>query len=518
MLVHRFLDDSASRTPDAIALIEPGRHATYEALRQLTNQFANLVRGAGVSPGDRVVIALDNSIEFVASYLGVMKAGGVAVPLPAGPRSDRLSSAIADCAPRVCIVDQATAHGRSIRNALAGVSSVLVAGRMPIDAPGNFVALLDALTGQPTDGEESPRIDIDLAAIIYTSGSTGEPRGVMLTHRNIAANTQSIVSYLGLTSRDRVMCVLPFFYVYGLSLLHTHLAVGGSLVIDNRFAFPNLVLEAMQRHTVTGFAGVPSTFALLLDKSSVDAMTFPALRYVTQAGGAMSPARVREWLAKGPQVPFLVMYGATEASARLTYLPPADLLGKLGSIGRPIPNVEISVRTDDGSAAAPNVVGELVARGTNIAVGYWNRPEETSQKFGPFGYRTGDLGYMDDDGFLFLIGRRSDMIKVGAHRVGPKEIEDVIGEHPAIREAAVIGVAHDLLGEAPLAYITPRDGVQVLDIEELQAFCRSRLPSHKVPVQFVICADLPKLPGVGKIDKQALKSAGTTVHAIAARV
>jgi acyl-CoA synthetase (AMP-forming)/AMP-acid ligase II len=267
-----------------------------------------------------------------------------------------------------------------------------------------------------------------------------------------------------------------------------------------------VVLNAMRQHHVTGFAGVPSTFALLLHRSNLDGMTFPDLRYVTQAGGAMPTGRVREWLERGPPASFYVMYGATEASARLTYLDPADLPRKLGSIGRPIPNVEVLIVKDDGSIARPGEVGELVARGSNIACGYWNEPEETQEKFGPLGYRTGDIGAFDEDGFLYLVGRRHDMIKVGAHRVGAKEIEDVLNEHPAVHEAAVIGAPHDILGEAPIAFVA-LDGSLDAPAEELRGFCARRLPPHKVPAHFEFRADLPKIAGIGKIDKRALRAA-----------
>jgi long-chain acyl-CoA synthetase len=347
-------------------------------------------------------------------------------------------------------------------------------------------------------------IPIDLAAIIYTSGSTGAPRGVMLTHLNIVSNTRSIVSYLGLTAHDRVMCVLPFYYVYGLSLLHTHVAVGGTVVIDNRFIFPNVVLGAMQEQEVTGFAGVPSTFALLLHKSNLANMTFPHLRYVTQAGGGMPPARITEWLARGPKVPFFVMYGATEASARLTYLEPAELERKLGSIGRPVPNVEVLVLKDDGEPAARGEVGELVARGSNVALGYWNNPEESARRFGAEGYRTGDLGYADEEGFLYLVGRRDDMIKVGGQRVGAKEIEDVLHECPGVLEAAVIGASHPILGEAPVAFVVMQPDTPPGVTVPVEAFCRARLAPFKVPVEIVLRAELPKM-AIGKLDRAALR-------------
>lgn len=502
MLVHGLLEEAADRQPDAIALIDGSRRATYAELDQLANQFANLFRDAGVARHDRVVIALENSIEMVGAYLGAMKAGAVAVPLPSGPRSDRLAAAVHSCAPAAAVVDASLIADDSAMN---GLNHVFVAGRVKGggDLPHPFTALAPALAAAPTAASAVRPIDLDLAAIIYTSGSTGEPRGVMLSHRNFTANAQSIVRYLSLQPSDRVMCVLPFYYVYGLSLLHTHLAVGGSVVIDNRFVFPNVVLRAMRDHVVTGFAGVPSTFALLLHRSDIETLSCPSLRYVTQAGGAMSSAKIREWRERGPQVPFYVMYGATEAAARLTYLEPSRLNDKLGSIGKAIPNVEIRVMRDDGTPAAATEVGELVARGANISSGYWNDPVETARRFDGFGYRTGDLGYADEDGFLFLVGRKHDMIKVGAHRVGAKEIEDVLHEFPNVLEAAVVGAPHHLLGEAPIAFVSLRDRSS-RDDPALLAFCQTRLPAHKVPTRIVVHDELPKLGQVGKIDKRAL--------------
>jgi amino acid adenylation domain-containing protein len=502
MLVHRFLEDAAQRTPDAIAVIETSRQTTYGELDRLANRVAHRLIAAGVRRGDRVLVALDNCLELIAVYLGTMKAGGVAVPLPPGPRSDRLGRALLDCTPVVAVVDAATAREADDSHPLAAVPTKFVAG--PGSQRATLPTLEVALDGCPDVAPAVRPIDLDLAAIIYTSGSTGEPRGVMLSHRNFVANARSIVHYLGLTATDRVMSVLPFYYVYGLSLLHTHLAVGGSIVLDNRFTFPNVVLNAMREREVTGFAGVPSTFALLLHRSALESTELPALRYVTQAGGAMAPQRIREWLARGPQVPFYVMYGATEAAARLTYLEPTQLLAKLGSIGKPIPNVEILVVDEHDRVAAPGEVGELVARGANISQGYWNDPVETATKFGPLGYRTGDLGYVDPDGYLFLVGRRHDMLKIGAHRAGAKEIEDVLQEFAGIHEVAVVGAPHDILGEVAVAFLSFRDGTPG-DRDALEAFCRSRLAPHKVPARFVIQADLPKIGTIGKIDKARLR-------------
>lgn len=509
MLVHRFLEQRAEATPDATALVDPRRAVTYAELDAQANRFAHVLMDAHVRRGDRVVIALDSGLRQVAAYLGTMKAGAVAVPLPAGRRSDRLVRAVQDCTPAACIIDEAVASEVADDHPLADVPAVFVLTRPGTHPPAVGLPLRETLAAACETNPGVRSIDLDLAAIIYTSGSTGEPRGVMLTHRNIVANTRSIISYLRLSCRDRVMCVLPFYYVYGLSLLHTHLAVGGAVVLDHRFAFPNVVLGAMREHRVTGFAGVPSSFALLLHRSNLEEVDLPDLRYVTQAGGGMPPARIEEWLERGPKVDFYVMYGATEASARLTYLEPAQLRRKLGSIGRAIPNVEIVVLREDGSIARPNEVGELVARGANISPGYWNNPEETARKFVPLGYRTGDLGFADEEGYLYLVGRRDDMIKVGAHRVGAKEIEDVLNGHPAVHEAAVVGTPDALLGEIPVAFLALR--VELLDpVNDLRAYCASKLPPHKVPSRWVIQSELPKIAGIGKVDKRTLREQATS--------
>jgi long-chain acyl-CoA synthetase len=507
MLLQDFLRRSAERAPETVALVDASREIDWGTLQHCASQAAQVLMAEGVGRGDRVVLALENSIEFVIWYFGILKVGAMVVPLARGPRSDRLASVLRDCTPVAYVTDRATAM--AVYDALPQSSVRVLLVRYHecesrlLSGPGLTVVDAEAaLAAAPHEDPMVRLIDVDLAAIVYTSGSVGAPRGVMLSHLNLTANADSIVSYLRLTSDDRVMAVLPFHYIYGLSLLHTHALVGGSVAIDNRFAFPNAVLKGMQEHAVTGFAGVPSTFAILLRYSNVAGMSFPALRYVTQAGGPMPPARIREWQRALPGVPFYVMYGATEAAARLAYLDPADFDRAPGSIGRAIPNVDLRVLNDDGAVARPGEVGEIVARGSNISPGYWAAPEATREAFGPEGYRTGDLGAVDEEGFLYVVGRRHELLKVGGHRVGPQEIENVLNEHHAVQEAAVIGMPDPLLGEVPIAFAVIRDGMTI-DEGELIAFCRHRLPRHKVPVRMIATADLPR-SDAGKIDRKAL--------------
>ena len=505
MLVHHYLRRSAAATPDAVAIIDGRRRVSYAELADLTVRFANLLIAGGVAPGDRVVIAIENSAEFVACYFGALEAGAVAVPLPPGARSDRLAAACRDCLPAACVADRAAAE-LVAASAPDSLKLLLVSG--PIEgltaaSSTRIERLRAAIERSPADRPDVRRIDADLAAIIYTSGSTGEPRGVMLSHLNICANTASIVEYLELTANDRMVVVLPFFYVYGLSLLHTHVAVGGSLVLVNSLAFPNVVVTAMRTHAVTGFAGVPSTYALLLQRSSLATTPLPSLRYATQAGGAMPPSRIREWLTAMPAVPLYVMYGATEAAARLAYLEPSDLPARIGSIGRAIPNVDLRIVREDGSVAEPGEVGEIVARGSNIAAGYWNHPDETAERFRADGFHTGDLGRQDEDGCFYVVGRRGDMLKVGGNRVSAREIEDAICECPGVFDAAVVAIDHDILGQAPVAFVILHQGAASED--DVAAFCRRRLAEAKVPVAVIALGELPK-NAAGKVDKRQLRS------------
>ena len=269
----------------------------------------------------------------------------------------------------------------------------------------------------------------DLCAILYTSGSTGLPRGATLRHRNLAANTRQILAYLHLTADDSVLSVLPFHYSFGNSLLLTHFAVGGRVVVDNRFAYPSAVVETLERSRVSGFSGVPSNYAILAAKTDFLRRGWPDLRYLTQAGGSMTPALTRRLLDElPPHIRLFVMYGQTEASARLSYVPPERLREKLGSIGIAIPGVTLTIRDEHGRECAPGEVGEVVAAGENLMQGYWNDPAETALVLKDDGLHTGDLGRKDDDGFIFLVDRIKNMIKVGANRVSPREIEDVIAE------------------------------------------------------------------------------------------
>jgi len=306
----------------------------------------------------------------------------------------------------------------------------------------------------------------------------------MISHRNIIANTSSIIEYLQLSENDRVAVVLPFFYCYGLSLLHTHVRVGGGLVLNNTFMLLGSVINDLKRYKCTGFAGVPSHYQILLRKSDAFKKSeFPDLKYVTQAGGKLHNAFILEWLEAFPKVKFFVMYGQTEATARLSYLPPEYLPKKVGSLGRGIPGVQLEVVDEHRNLVQPNVNGEIIAKGDNVMLGYFEDDEATHSAFYDGWLLTGDLAYKDEDGFIYLTARKKEIIKVGGKRVSPKEIEEVVVAMPGIVDCSIEAVDDEILGEAIKAILVVSPSEKDMTIDKVRQFCSTRLATYKIPTQ-----------------------------------
>ena len=504
-LIHHFLENHAQTLPDRIACIEQGGEINFADLDKKANRFANALVQMGVQKGDRVALYLDNSIDYIAAYYGILKAGAITVAIYKTATERTLHYIFNDCQVKAVITRKpATKIFAKLNGEIPELHSVVALGKGKIDEGlKRHMCTENELVEMPDSKPEREVNEEDIASIIYTSGSTGDPRGAVLTHKNIVTNTRSIVKYLRLTKDDRVLVILPFPYVYGASLLNTHFSVGASVVLENRFLFPNVALKTMQETQATGFSGVPSTYAILLNKSSVAEMEFPFLRYITQAGGAMAPPLIREVMQVFGKQQIFIMYGATEASARLSYLDPEKLPQKIGSIGKAIPEVELRILRDDGSEAAAGETGEIVARGENIMQGYWNAPEETAAVLTEHGFHTGDLGMRDEDGFLYVVSRKRDMIKSGANRVSAKEVEEVLCEYPDILESAVIGVPDDILGEAIHAYVVLKNG-DGIDEKKVLSFCREKMPEFKVPRKLLVEKTLPKNAS-GKLMKEELR-------------
>lgn len=493
MLVAEFLEHSARRRPDKTALVCGARRLTYAELDAQANGIAGVLLEAGVRRGDRVAVYLDNSVEAVVALFAVLKAGGVFVIVNPTTKPDKLAYIVGNCRAAVVVSDD---------RRLAAVGDRLTA------LPHRPTTLsVTPMPGRPTPAAPANgSIDADLAALIYSSGSTGRPKGVMATHLNIVTAAVSITTYLRNTEDDVIIDVLPLAFDYGLYQVLMAFKVGGTVVLERSFTYPSAVLDRIARERVTGFPIVPTISAILL---GLDLTRFDlsSLRYITNTAAALPAEHIRRLRALFPTVAIYSMYGLTECK-RVAYLPPAELDRRITSVGIAIPNTEVYLVDEDDRRLGPGVVGELVVRGSHVTRGYWELPEETEARFrpGPLpGERvlyTGDLFRMDDDGYLYFVARKDDIIKTRGEKVSPKEVEEALYAVPGVAEAAVIGVPDDVLGEAIHAVVTLHAGAHVTEQEVLR-HCRQRLEDFKVPRSVEFRDALPKT-STGKIARREL--------------
>ena len=475
---------TATGAPDDVAIVDGANHYSYDQLRAAAALVAGELAALRLAPGSRVAILGPNSMWWIAGYLAVLKLGLVAVPLSDKAMPEDLSRNLAAVGCSAILTDR-----RSSRALAVDITTILTD---------------DVIRGSgPTCWPES-RTDPDADAVLmFTSGTTGTPKAVRVTHRNIEANAQSIITYLGLQRSDRVLVTLPFFYCYGASLLHTHLRVGASLALCNSFAFPESAVRMLEDTDCTVLAGVPSSYQLLLRATSFAERSLPSLRIIQQAGGKLPGVLIDELVAAKPQASVFVMYGQTEATARLSYLPPARLTDKSGSIGRGIPGVELQVLGADLKPVAPGCRGEIYARGANISPGYFGDPEGSATKFTSHGLRTGDIAVVDEDGYVFVVDRIDDFIKSWGHRISSQEVEAAALRTPELVSAAAIGVPDDDAGEAVALFVTIAPGSSIT-AEDVLSACRGRLPKHMVPRSVVVIDAMP-LNASGKIAKTRLR-------------
>jgi len=418
--------------------------------------------------GNNIVLISPNNVFFIIVYLGIMKSGNICVPLNPLIEQENLDFILDTCQCKSAFV-------------VGNIALKLDFETVKIFSKIDCDEMINSVSG---DYPESAEFDENrLAQVLFTSGSTGFPKGVMLTHKNIIANTDSILRYLQLKQEDIMEVVLPFFYCYGLSLLHTHLRVGGSIVLNNNFVFLGTVIDDLEKYHCTGFAGVPTHFQILLRKSkSFIKKEFPHLRYVTQAGGKLHDVFIKEFAEAFPDKKFFVMYGQTEATARLSFLAPELVIKKLGSIGKSIPGVRLEIFNEKGNIVKPGEVGEIVAKGENIMVGYLNDPESTEQTLRDGWLFTGDMAKKDEAGFIYLVTRKKEIIKVGGKRVSPKEIEGTIVNIPDVIDCTVEGVDDELLGEAIKATVVLTDKITKEEAKEIiLKTCGQKLAVYKIP-------------------------------------
>ena len=513
MLVEEFLESSARRFRGKIGLVCGDRRLTYGEVEEQCNRLAHGLRGLGVERGDRVIVFVENSVEAVLAIFAILKAGGVFVVVNPSTKAGKLAYVIRNSGAKV-VITQSSKLGmiehewRRVPN----LKTVVLCGGTPLagrQAMGGCVPLEDLLRQYESYGypPEKKCVDIDLAALIYTSGSTGHPKGVMVTHLNVVSAATSITTYLENSPADVILNVLPLSFDYGLYQVLMAFKVGATLVLERSFVYPYAVVERMIKENVTGFPVVPTIVAILL-QLDLAKYRFPSLRYMTNTGAVLPTPHIANLRQIFPHVKIFSMYGLTECK-RVAYLPPEQVDLRPTSVGKAMPNVEAYV-VDGQGRLPPGKVGELVVRGSNVMRGYWGMPEETNKMLRPdpvsgeIVLYTGDQFWMDDEGYLYFVGRKDHIIKTRGEKVSPREVENVLCGLEAVVEAAVVGVPDPILGQAVKAVLTVKKGAQ-LTPQDIVRHCARHLEDFMVPKVVEIRDHLPTTP-TGKVNQRELIS------------
>ena len=512
-LLHELIVASALRQPDRPALTFGGATLDYGTLADRVAAFAAGLIALGLKPSERIGIYLDKRLETVIGAFGATAAGGVFVPVNPLLKAEQVSYILRDCNVRVLVTtpERLALLQQSLKDC-NDLRHVIITSDVPVPAAaGLTVVAWNAVLAAPRRSGHRV-IDVDMAAILYTSGSTGQPKGVVLSHRNMVAGAKSVASYLGNNPDDTLLAALPLSFDAGFSQLTTAFHTGARVVLIN-YLLPKDVINALASERVTGLTGVPPLYIQLSQLQWPDSIT-EHLRYFANTGGRMPLQTLTTLRGKLPRTKPYLMYGLTEAF-RSTYLPPEEVDRRPDSIGKAIPNAEILVLRDDGSVCGPNETGELVHRGALVGMGYWNDPEKTAERYKPLPGResglvlpeiavfSGDTVRVDEEGFLYFVGRRDEMIKTSGYRVSPTEIEEVLYSTQLVGEVAAFGVPHPALGQAVVIVATPKSGAD-LDAAALLAECKSRLPAYMLPSRIDVRAGpLPRNPN-GKIDRKTL--------------
>jgi long-chain acyl-CoA synthetase len=520
MLVNEFLELSAAQTPDKAALIFQTTRLTYAEVDNFANSFGNALLGLGLhkldSPGERlllgqtlryrprVAIYLENSIEAVISIFGILKAGGVFLSINPQTKPRKLEYILNDCQVKFLITD----HKLSLNyQGDCADLQVIVIDSTPSNQESHNYSFWDLINQSSVQRPHCSAIDLDLCSLIYTSGSTGKPKGVMLSHLNIVSAANSITEYLENTSDDIILNCLPLSFDYGLYNLLMPFKFGGTVVLEKSFVYPFQLIGLVNKEQVTGLPLVPTIISILLQVKNLEQYNLPSLRYLTSTGQAFPANHISRLSKLLPQTKIYSMYGLTECK-RVLYLPPAQILVRPTSVGKAMPNTEVClVAEDDTIINQPGKVGELLVRGANVMQGYWNLPIETTDVLQIIGQgdrwlRTKDLFKMDPDGYLYFVARKDDLIKTGGELVSPKEIEDILSELGGVSQVAVVGIAHEFLGQAIKVAIVLIPGSELTE-QDILAYCSLHLQKQMIPKYIEILPELPKTL-TGKIDRQKI--------------
>jgi long-chain acyl-CoA synthetase len=484
------LKDAAEREPDHVAIKLDDVELTYAALDGASAHIAGMLREHDFEPGDRVGIMLPNVPYFPVVYYGVLRAGGIVVPMNVLLKKREVAFYLEDPGAKLLFAWHEFGQDAQAGAEQAGAECLLVEP----EKFENEVGAAEPLTDRADTADE------DTAVILYTSGTTGQPKGAELTHANLTRNAQASRDLFGLGSDAVVLGALPLFHSFGQTCgMNATVSGGGTLTLIPRFE-PAKALEIIQRDQVNVFQGVPTMYGAMLHLSNREDYDTSSLK-VCASGGSAMPVELLRGFEEAFGAKVLEGYGLSESSPVASFNHP-DRERKPGSIGTPIKGVEMKVVDEDGHDVAQGEVGEIVIKGHNVMKGYWNRPDATTETITDGWLHTGDMAQVDEDGYFFIVDRKKDMIIRGGYNVYPREIEEILYEHPAVREAAVLGVPHDEYGEEIGAAVALKDGESVSE-SELRDYVKEQVAAYKYPRQIWFVKDLPKGP-TGKILKREI--------------
>lgn len=487
-----FLSDSAARDPDHVALKLDDAVLTYGQLDDLTQRVAGLLASKGIVAGDRVGVMLPNVPHFAIAYYGILRAGGVVVPMNVLLKGRETSFYLKDPGAKAVFAWEDFAEAAKVGAEDAGAELIVV-------EPTGFFGLLGDV--EPANATPVEREDDDTAVILYTSGTTGTPKGAELTHANMRKNAEAALGLFGLGEDAVALGALPLFHSFGQTCgLNATILAGGILTLIPRFE-PGKALEIIQRDKVNVFEGVPTMFGAMLHHPDADSFDTSTLK-VCASGGSAMPVEVMKAFEEKFGAKVLEGYGLSETSPVASFNHP-DKERKPGSIGTPIAGVEMKVVDDDRNEVPAGEVGEIAIKGHNVMKGYWNRADATADAIKDGWFLTGDMAKVDEDGYFFIVDRKKDLIIRGGYNVYPREIEEVLYEHPAVREAAVVAMPHPDLGEEVGAAVALKDGAEATP-EELQGFVKEQVAAYKYPRLVWLVDELPKGP-TGKILKREIE-------------
>ena len=507
MLLHNLLTQSTERNPEKTALIFNDIRYTYSQFTTWVMQLARGLKESGLRRNERVVIYLDNCPETIATLYGVLAADGIFVVVNNHVKYQKLAYIINNCEAAYCITD--LSHFTSpdvidrLRKDCPSVRNIFYIGEVPDN--GISIHEFTTYSGEPVISEN---IDIDIAGIIYTSGSTGFPKGVTMTHLNMVSAVRSITKYLRNTEDDILLNVLPLSFDYGLYQVLMCYYLGGTLILQKDMVYIYKIIEVLQKEKVTGFPIVPTILSLLLHMKNPELIDLGNLRYISSTGAVLQLQHIRKFRSLFPHVQLFSMYGLTECK-RVSYLEPEEIDKKPTSVGKAMPNLEVRIVDDNWSELPPNTTGKLIVRGASVMQGYWNDTKGTNEKIkqGRYPFErfldTGDLFTMDEEGYLYFVGRNDDLLKVKGERVAPREVENVLCQYPGIIDAVVVGMTDEDWGNCVRAFIVPDDGYNSIDSHAIIRYCKEHLEDIAVPRELIIVKELPKNQN-GKIDKKSL--------------